>query len=118
MEAKSWQVLLAGALVQLAVAVAILGVSARSGDQIGTLAGWYLVAFVLVAAAVALVPFALMRYGRRQKLAAVLSIVVGIGVLAVAEFALETWVFPLFLFAAGALSWQEETTADAGRSDV
>lgn len=118
MEPKSWQVLFAGALAQLTVAGGVVGSSVLAGDQIGAFGGWYFVAFVLVAAGAALVPFVLMRSRRRLKLAAVLSVLVGVGFLAVNEFALLTWVFPLFLFAAGALSWQEEATERTAATDT
>lgn len=118
MEPKSWQVLLAGGIVQLGVAVGILGSLIRAADRTGALAGWYLLAFVLLAVVVALLPFALMWYGRRRNIAAVLSVLIGIGFLAVNEFALETWVFPLFLFVAGALSWREGSTPLAPTADA
>lgn len=107
MDPRSWQVLLAGVLGQVAVAVAILGSAVLSGDRVGTLAGWYLVAFALVGAVVAAGPFVLLRYRRRPRLAAGLSVLVGLGILWVGEFAVATWVLPLSLFVAGALAWRE-----------
>lgn len=104
--------LLAGLFAQLAVALGMLGSAVLSGDRVGSLGGWYLVVVALIGSVVAVVPFVLMRYTHRRRLAAVLSVLIGLGFLVVTEFAPITWVFPLFLFAAAVRSWRQRP-ADA-----
>jgi len=109
----SWQVVLGGAVAQVAVAAAVLGGAVVSGDPLAALAGWYLLGLVLLAALVAAVPAALLRAGRRRRVAAGIATLVGACVLLVTEFAAVTWVLPLCLFLAAALGWRESRSDSA-----
>lgn len=110
----SWQVVLGGAVGQVAVAAAVLGRAVVSGDSLGALAGWYLVGLALVAALLAAVPAALLRAGRHRRVAAAVATLVGACVLVVTEFALVTWVLPLCLFVAAVLGWRERRSDSTG----
>lgn len=109
----SWQVALGGVVAQVAVVAALLAGAVVSGDRIGSLAGWYLLALALLAGVVAAVPVALLRAGRHRRVAVALATLVGVGVLVVTEFAFVTLVLPLSLFLAAGLGWRERRSADA-----
>lgn len=103
---SSRQVLLGGAIAQVAVVAVILGGSIVSGDRLGSLAGWYLLGIVVLMVALTGIPAALLVRGRWRG-AAALAILLGVVVLLVTEFALATLVLPVSLFLAAGLVWRE-----------
>lgn len=111
MRLTSWQLVLAGVVLQLLVAVAVLLTGVSSGQELRTFIGIYLVAFVVVAGAAALVPFLLMWRRHHRRVAAVLSVLVAVVFLAAYELTVVTSVLPLCLLGAAILSWREASAA-------
>lgn len=102
---SAWVLVLAGVVLQLAYAGGRLALATASGDEVEVLVAGVLVGVSGLAALAALPAAALLRWGRRPRVAAVCAILLGAGVLALNEFHPATAILPAALFVAAVRVW-------------
>lgn len=105
----SWRIIAIGFLIQLGLALLLLGVTYGDNDRIGVAVAAVLTVIVLLCGLAALPAAIVLRDGRYQRAGASLAAITGILILLVNEGHPTIWPFSLALFVAAVRGWVRAT---------